>query len=276
MEVKTLQLQTARAIIWAMNSPFPGMDPYLEPHWLDVHTAIVAAARQDLNRHLPEDLIASVEERIAIETEDGDERLFGPDVRVFEPPASEFTMVEASGGQVTAKYRLLAREPSTERFIRVIEAGSERLVTVIEFVSPTNKRGRGLRAFRLKRKELVNTGVNFVEVDLVRAGNWKALLRPYRCPPEAVSAFRVTFRIRRDPGAVTLEPISLRSRLPKIGVPLRSKDPLVELDLQELLDETYVTGRYGRRLDYRRELDPPLEQADAAWADALLKGAGKR
>jgi hypothetical protein len=24
-----------------MNSPFPGMDPYLEPHWLDVHARLV-------------------------------------------------------------------------------------------------------------------------------------------------------------------------------------------------------------------------------------------
>jgi hypothetical protein len=260
-----------------MKSPFPGMDPYLEPHWLDVHTAIVAAARQDLNRHLPDDLIASVEERVAIETEEGDERTFGPDVRVFEPPAPEFTVVEATGGHVATKYRLFAQvEPATERFIRVIEAGSERLVTVIEFVSPTNKRGRGLRAFRSKRKDLVDTGVNFVEVDLVRGGNWNALLRPYHCPRKAISSFRVTFRIRRDPGAVTLEPIPLRARLPKIGIPLRSKDPLVELDLQELLDETYVTGRYARRLDYHRELDPPLGEADAAWADALFKAAGKR
>jgi hypothetical protein len=260
-----------------MSNPFPGMDPYLEPHWLDVHSSLVLCARNSLNRHLPEDLIASVEERVAIETEEGDERTFGPDVRIFEPPASEAAILEEAGGQVATKYRLFAQfEPATERFIRVVEAGSEQLVTVIEFVSPTNKRGRGLRAFRLKRKELVNAGVNFVEVDLVRAGDWKALLRPNHCPRKAVSSFRVTYRSRRDPGAVTLEPIPLRVRLPKIGIPLRSKDPLVELNLQELLDETYVTGRYARRLDYRRELIPPLDAADAAWADALLKAAGKR
>ncbi len=147
---------------------------------------------------------------------------------------------------------------------------------MIEFVSPTNKRGKGLRAFAHKRKELVETGVNFVEIDLVRGGNWKKLLKPYRCPRKALSLFRVTYRVRRDPGAVTLEPIPLRVPLPKIGIPLRSKDPEVELNLSELLDETYVTGRYAHRLDYRRDLAPPLEEADAAWADALLKTAGKR
>jgi len=260
-----------------MKSPFPGMDPYLEPHWLDIHTSIMAAARQALNRQLPEDLIASVEERVAIESEEGPQHEFGPDVRVFEPPAVETMSVEVVGGTATARYRLLAQiDPITERFIRVVQAGSERLVTVIELLSPTNKCSDGLQAFRSKRAELLASGVNFVEIDLVRAGNWRALLRPHYCPRKAVTLYRVTSRIPSDPAAVLLEPISLRVRLPKIPVPLRRNDPQVELDLQDLLDETYTTGRYGRRLDYRRELSPPLDEGDAAWADALLRAAGKR
>jgi hypothetical protein len=252
------------------------MDPYLEPHWLDVHTKLVAYAADQLNTCLPDDLIASTEERVAVESED-DEHLFGPDVRPFEPPAAETGIVEVTGGGATARYRLLARaEPITERFIRVIEAGSERLVTVIEIVSPTNKRGNGLGAFRSKRAELLGSGVNFVEIDLVRAGNWKALLRPHHCPKKALSHYRVTFRVPGDEGAVMLEPIFLRARLPTIVIPLRRNDPRVDLDLQELLDQVYVKGRYSRRLDYRRDLVPPLDVVDAAWADSVLKAAGKK
>src|SRR4051812_9068202 len=129
-----------------MNSPFPGMDPYLERHWLDVHTKLVAYAADVLNEKLPSDLIASTEERVAVESESGEDHVFGPDVRVFEAPMDLSTAIEElPGGAVAAPFRLLAQvEPIIERFIRIIEARTERLVTVIEFVSPTNKRSGGL------------------------------------------------------------------------------------------------------------------------------------
>src|SRR5688500_1583674 len=117
-----------------MKSPFPGMDPYLEPHWLDVHTKLVAYTADDLNARLPDDLVASTEERVAVESDRGEERTIGPDVRIFEPPAATTAVAESppAAGAVAAPYRLLAQvEPITERFIRVIEAGTERLVTVI-------------------------------------------------------------------------------------------------------------------------------------------------
>jgi hypothetical protein len=41
-----------------MPSPFPGMDPYLERTWRDVQGALVAFAREHLNRVLPGGLVA--------------------------------------------------------------------------------------------------------------------------------------------------------------------------------------------------------------------------
>jgi hypothetical protein len=253
------------------------MDPYLESHWLDVHTSLVTGARDSLNEKLPEDLVASAEERVAVESQLGEDRLYGPDVRVFEPLAESAKAVEGQGGSVEAPYRLLAQvEPMIERFVRIIEAETERLVTVIEFVSPTNIRGEGLYAFRSKRAELLVSGVNFVEVDLGRSGDWRALLRPHRCPQAAFSPYRVTIRVPSDPGAAYLQPIGLRDRLPAISIPLRQKDPKVTIDLQTLVERAYSTGRYHRRLDYSKPCDPPLEAGDDSWADALLRGAGMR
>ena len=37
----------------AMKSPFPGMDPYLEQHWGDVHQAFVTYLRDSLQPQLP-------------------------------------------------------------------------------------------------------------------------------------------------------------------------------------------------------------------------------
>ena len=46
-----------------MPSPFPGMDPYLERHWGDVHTRLITSASDPLQKFLPKDLRARVEER---------------------------------------------------------------------------------------------------------------------------------------------------------------------------------------------------------------------
>ena len=47
-----------------MKSPFPGMDPYLEAHWGDIHQRIVLYAADQLQGQLPSDLRARVEERV--------------------------------------------------------------------------------------------------------------------------------------------------------------------------------------------------------------------
>jgi hypothetical protein len=60
-------------------------------------------------------------------------------------------------------------------------------------------------------------------------------------------------------------------RLPPIRVPLRPTDADVRLDLQSLIDRCYANGRYDD-LDYREDPNPPLDAADATWADELLRG----
>src|SRR5687768_8033362 len=260
-----------------MRSPFPGMDPYLERHWLDVHTKLVAYAADALNEQLPADLVASTEERVAVEAEPGGEHVFAPDVFVSESTAQAVTGAGSSTGVLEAPFRLVAQvEPVTERFVRIVEAGGERLITVIEFVSPTKKRGEGLLAFRNKRAELLASGVNFVEVDLLRSGDWAGLLRPHRFAETVpTSAFRVAIRVPRDPHAVYFFPIGLRVPLPSIPIPLRARDPEVRLDLQSLVTRAYENGRYARRLDYAKPCDPPLDAGDAAWAAALTNGKSR-
>jgi hypothetical protein len=121
-----------------------------------------------------------------------------------------------------------------------------------------------------------SSGVNLVEIDLNRTGDWRALLRPHRCPAKAESPYRATFRVPADPDATYLHPIRLRELLPAISIPLRETDPRVKLNLQALIEHAYDSGRYDRRLDYAKACAPPLDAEDAAWADDLLRHAGKR
>src|SRR5579872_2914323 len=104
-----------------MPSPFPGMDPYLEPHWLDVQGALVGETRRALNRLLPAGLVARMEERIAIESDEDVFRRVGPDVRVFSPSTAD-PSEGATGAVIEAPYKLVIDlDPIVERFIRILD-----------------------------------------------------------------------------------------------------------------------------------------------------------
>lgn len=253
-----------------VSSPFPGMDPYLEPHWLDVHTALIGEARRDLNRLLPEGLVARAEERITVDASDEVAIRVGPDVRVFSQSPTD-----AEGGiAIEAPFKLLVEEePLTERFVRILDKAGQ-LLTVLEFISPWNKRQPGLDEFRERRAKLLAGGVHVVEVDLVRAGNWRALMRPQICPPGGESLYRALVRTGVPDSARYLFPISLRHSLPEIPIPLRRGETPVKLPLQSLLDSVYSDGRYAKTLDYSQPLDPPLIDEDPAWVRQRLANAG--
>lgn len=53
-----------------MKSPFPGMDPYLERHWRDVHATLVVLSRGMLQPQLGAGLRARIEERLVVELPD--------------------------------------------------------------------------------------------------------------------------------------------------------------------------------------------------------------
>src|SRR5450755_2291298 len=67
-------------------SPFPGMDPYLESHWGDVHHRLVLYSCDQLQSKLPRDLRSRVEERVVIEPPEAAHREVVPDFRVVERP----------------------------------------------------------------------------------------------------------------------------------------------------------------------------------------------
>src|SRR5436305_14703680 len=81
-----------------MNSPFPGMDPYLEQFWGDVHLTMIARSRAAIQKQLPSDLIARVDERVFVETTDGQPRDIVPDVRVVERVRGDKPVLRASNG----------------------------------------------------------------------------------------------------------------------------------------------------------------------------------
>ena len=263
------------------DSPFPGMDPYLERPWEPVHAQLVTTASRMINRLVPPGLVARPEHRTAVQLDEVDAadaaevRGYRPDVRVSQVPRPS----AGGGGTLTldAPYTLFADvEPAADRHVHIVSAGDGRLVTVVEFLSPANKTGRGLRRYLGKRADLLDAGVNIVEVDLVAAGDWEAVLDPHECPGGAVTRYRATVRLADDLSRVRLYPLPLREPLTPVPIPLRPADQPVWLDVQWLVGDTYAGDLYGQTIDYRRDPDPPLSADDAAWADALLRAAGRR
>jgi hypothetical protein len=255
------------------------MDPYLERHWRDVHADLIALSRTALNSALPNDLVARMEERVVIDHVNyGRPRAIYRDVRVYEDRggAQPSTAPQAAAVMAEPIVLELETEEHTETYVQILDADGGELITVIEFLSPTNKLpGRGRDEYRRKRDELTGSKVNVVEVDLMRAGTWRELLRPVVAPGDVQTAYRVITRRFHPMERIELYPISIRQPLPIIPIPLRDRDRDVPLALQGLIEQAYRNGRYDHT-DYSQSCDPPLDEEDAAWADGLLREAGRR
>jgi hypothetical protein len=266
-----------------MKSPFPGMDPYLEGHWRDVHQRLITYICDALQPGLPSDLVIRAEERVFVRSPRAAQayRDVYPDVRVveidslpirFAPPVAAAMSVAVAEPVVVR----LQSEPMTEAYLEVRELPTERVVTTIDVLSPTNKRpGDGARQYRQKQQELELAGIGLVEVDLLRGGQWVVRTPRVRLRPELQTPYRVCVTNGWDPDETLYYPIALAARLPNVKVPLREADEAAVLELQPLLDQAYRNGRYAA-MDYTVDADPPLAGDDAKWADELLRTAGRR
>ncbi|MDX1945782.1 MAG: DUF4058 family protein [Pirellulaceae bacterium] len=272
----------AERIARMAKSPFPGMDPYLEHQWRDVHLSLIAFSRGQLNRQLKPPLCARAEERVYVETDDESSRQErSPDVYIVEHDPQSQSAPTASLTEVAVVESIVIQLATTtvkERFLEVIDVDSgEKVITVIEFLSPTNKRaGAGRDEYLSKRREYLDTDVNVVEIDLSRAGPRGAILPVRQLPANRrQAAYLACIRRASRPREAQMFPIPLSAKLPVLPIPLRKSDDEIHLDLQEVIERAYEEGHHDMG-DYRRTLSPPLTGVDADFADKVLKQAGKR
>lgn len=253
-------------------SPFPGMDPWLEVSWHDVHHRLCTYACDALQPQIQPALRARIEERLVVEAVARRDHPIYPDVSITE---RESWRVREEGGVALEVEPLIVYDdaPVPEGFILITDSGAGgRLVTAIEFLSPTNKLpGKGQMKYLQKQEEYIEGGVNLVEIDLVRRG--EHIITGYDLIPDS---HRTTYQacVRRANKASTeVYPVPLQQALPVIRIPLREKDADARLSLQAILEQAYHNGAYGSSIDYTQPPDPPLDPADAAWAAELLKSA---
>ncbi len=98
-----------------MKSPFPGMDPYLEKHWRDIHARLITYGCDQLQPQLAGPLRARVEERVVVDAPgSGQEYGIYPDVRVIERKKADRGLQFAESGlAVAAPAKIIERSRRT-------------------------------------------------------------------------------------------------------------------------------------------------------------------
>jgi hypothetical protein len=273
-----------------MPSPFPGMDPYLEAAdiWLDFHEAFASEIRAELNLLLPQPYYARLEVRpeVGIVEDAGVSRRIVPDVTVVRTPtasttASATATLSERRATISASVEVtVASEPLRHQWVEIRDARrGHKLVTLLEIVSPTNKRpGPDRRAYLRKQRDVLESDASLVEIDLLRAGERllpNAALAAYLASLEPQPAYivlvnRAWQRVGTEM-ACQLFTVSLRDVLPCIPIPLREGEEEVKLDVQWVFRQAYDRGPYSRgAVNYGEEPEPPLAADDAHWFQQRL------
>ncbi len=270
-----------------MPSPFPGMDPYLEHPEVfpGLHDSMVTFLQEALQKSLPEPYYATSKSRVWIEVS---QRYIEPDVDVLHPREAGRPKSRSNGPAVlvppTARGRpVLVRVPHDERRERFLEICSlqddgDRLITTIELLSPSNKTPgkHGRELYLRKQKEILDSKVHLVEIDLLRAGIHSTVVPRERIVEESGPFdYHVSIHFFDQLEDHLVYPIRLDERLPEIAVPLSPADSPVLVDLQAVFDRAYDIGPYRRRNRYQKDKPvPPLTAEQAEWATRLLREKG--
>jgi hypothetical protein len=145
--------------------------------------------------------------------------------------------------------------------LEACDCQSRRLVTVIELLSPTNKKpSEDRKTFVGKRRQrLRGQAANYVEIDLLRGWPRMPFVDSTDC-----DYYALVSRVEERP-RVGLWPVRLRDRLPIIPIPLQEPHPDAQLDLQGVLHRVYDAAYY-RDYIYSATPYPPLRTEDAEWA----------
>lgn len=260
-----------------MSYPFPGMNPYLEHPELfpGLHHLLISEIARFLSPQLRPKYRVAVEVR-TYETSDENSLQVGiPDVTIrSRKTADDSTTTNVAVAEPNVepvKVRIPIDLIIKEGYLEVREVGTEALITTIEILSPSNKRpGKGREKYLEKRKNVLETRTNLVEIDFLRKGE----------PMPIVDNIESHYRIlvyRGDARPVAdLYAFYLQNVIPSFSLPLRDGDREPVINLQELLNQVYEIYDYDLVVDYNQEAVLALSEEDKSWVDAILKEKGLR
>ena len=256
-----------------MPSPFPGMNPYLEQAsvWEDFHNRLMTYVGEALSAQVRPNFFVKLEERVFIHEPSSGERLrlLGkPDVSLFDATPRSGSVVAVASPTIERLASIIATIPDIEiekhSCIEIRDRHNRELVTMLEILSPSNKRyGPDREQYLMKRSVLMCSPASIVEVDLLRGGP--------RLPISGLPSCDYSLVVWRRSMCPNAEawPIQLRDPLPIVPIPLKGDIPDAKLDLQALLHRVYDAAGYEDYL-YETPPEPPLREPDAVWAQSFV------
>ena len=259
-----------------MTPNFPGMNPYLESPalWSEVHSWLIVELARELNPSLIPKYRAAVEKRVYM-----DSLLVGiPDASVFQqkPEPSQATN-RVTTGVLTKPIRvtLPLTEEITERYLEIREVKTGKVVTVVEVLSPKNKRvGEGRDKYLTKRQKILDSATHLVEIDLLRTGNFMPMVQGIR------SDYRILVsRCATRPQATNLRPeaelypFNVTEPIPQFLFPLLLPDEEPVVNLAEILTQVYHEAALDLVIDYSVWPVPPLSESDFLFVQSLAESS---
>lgn len=253
-----------------MSYPFPGMNPYLERPslWPDVHLELIRAIRLALMQAIAPRYYVTVEERMYIATVNPQTLLGRADAAVIGEPSVKETTATYAVTRTPVTVFVPVEDRIRERFLEIREQGADRLITVIEVLSPSNKHaGQGRISYEAKRNTIFASATHLVEIDLLRSGE------PLPVYPALKSDYRILISRSWERPHSFLYTFDLTDPIPDVPIPLQRGEDEPILALNPLLRQIYADVRYDLRIDYTS--DPPqpaLTPETAEWLKQVLQG----
>ena len=260
-----------------MPSPFPGFDPYLEnpDFWPEVHSRLIVALADSLVPQVRPKYEIAIEKRIyEVNPFNGDNSLLVgvPDLAVkrqsspVNQASSQTAVAVASSPLQPIVVKVPMSEKIKQHYLEVRDRSSGLVVTVVEILSPVNKRpGEGRESYLQKRQRILGSLTNLIEIDLLRSFDCLPILAT-----NIQSDYRILISRYAQRPAAELYAFNLKDALPIFSLPLRSDDVEPTVNFQQLFTEIYDKAGYDYRIDYTSEIVPALSETNRVWVKQLL------
>jgi hypothetical protein len=242
-----------------MSSPFPGMDPYLEQptFWSEFHNRLIVAIADAIVPSLLPRYYVGVETRTYRDSGEGDLLIGIPDAVILstkgqgqDSPLPAISLPEPNLPEPKASAAVLTQaqevtlpisSATKERYLEVRETGTDAVITVIEILSPKNKR-------KAKRQKNLDSASHLVEVDLLRLESPMAMQGAVR------TDYRILVSRAEHRPKAELYGFTVQDTIPNFPLPLKSLEEFVTVDLQAIVQGVYERGGYAVRIDYQQAL----------------------
>jgi len=260
---------------------FPGMDPYLEKpeFWSEVHSRLIVAIADAIAFPIRPKYQVAIEKRTYLSGVEDSVLVGIPDATVFSQRSADHPSLNQPA---TTAILPVQRQPKrvsvplveevNERYLEIREGSTGEVITVLEVLSPKNKRsGEGRQAYERKRQAVLASVTHLVEIDLLRGGKPMLIIGD---EPEA--DYRILISRGDSRPLADLYAFTIRESIPSFSLPLKVGDTEPLVDLQRILAGVYDRAGFEFRIDYTQPLVPGLSEENAVWVDGLLKERGLR